>query len=623
MLIQEIHQFIKEVEAHKRLSIDDELLAKLKVHFSAKNESLEISEEDNNILLECFASRWENIIDGPNDYTLYRREENQPWIALAKRLSKCYSTYLIPTSSNTLDYNSLSQLSQFKDPILFLVSFDNKTLITKRGLLTHLVKAGKLSTCVSMGKHDLRHLTVLELWRLKTCQDPHGTITVENDKYISLWDYLRKKIFTRLHAEGELSQELLVRLRSLVEYYETLKSDDDDFDFPSFKVKFNEFLNYLYQSKCENINKLYSVQLVPNEEYYLLDLFIEIQDEESSNLDTKIRNLNDWLAQQGKSSTQKRRTSKPDAFFEATATSLTRSPKRALTTYNPLYYCLTSLLTVQFSLLPFTGSNISIWDQSNTVFSEAVAFFNALYKLIEEDRVADAWDCYTTSLPEFLKNKNVSSSLLGFLSSSGVSIAQWYAHLEQGTLSKLSVCWYEPAIIFKTGMQFRIQKFHEEDLRLFLDELLHTYSQTRSVTLKKLRVNILFTRLMQQWSSEDKSHFISVLETTNQCTQEDFLLCAFWYVGKNLGMLENTTELFRSFVTLTLQDVKTPPEIKEIVDVINYFRNTVHQHRHEIPDASMGLFVNYLGSLNEIILSINDEAHLNVDQRGPTYTGAY
>ncbi|TAL60150.1 MAG: hypothetical protein EPN84_10005, partial [Legionella sp.] len=419
MLIEEIHQFIVDVEKHSRPAIDDQLLVRLKSHFSEKNAKAELADDDKILLKSCFVDRWQKICDKSFDFTLSSKDVNQYWISLAKRLSDSHISILIPTVENIEDYTLLKPISKIKEPTHLLVSFDGKTVITKKGLVAHLDTVGKLSARATRYKNDLRHMTVLELWRLRSCQDPDPSIVVDKDRYNSIWDYLRKKIFTRLQAEGELPKHLIPQLKALVDKYDTLKNEDGD--FAVFKLAFQDFLKQLYHCKLENINQLYGVPLNPSEDYYLLDLFIDIHEADSFCLDDKMKYLKNWLGY--KRAAVSNDSTRQGTFF---GSPLNKSPQKIVqTSFTSMFHCLTSLLAVQFSLLPLSGTVISIWDQSNTVFSEAIPFFNSLYDLIEQDKLAEAQAYYTESLPAFLKNRANCTSILDIFNYSGTAIIKW------------------------------------------------------------------------------------------------------------------------------------------------------------------------------------------------------
>lgn len=174
MLIQNILMFIEDLKGLRDLiSCDIHLYSGLVSRFGCRAPDEQLTVADTKFVLECFKKRWLRIVDTENDYMLNAEMANQKWIQLAKDLApftyKSYLQILIPSLTNTVDFNNLSLLTETVRLENFYLGQDNKVLYRKRGLCEHLIEQQfVLSTCRTLRTRKLNAMSVEELSRLQS-----------------------------------------------------------------------------------------------------------------------------------------------------------------------------------------------------------------------------------------------------------------------------------------------------------------------------------------------------------------------------------------------------------------------------------------------------------------------
>lgn len=612
MLVQRILQFLKELMQHGELSHSDTQLYKaLSDRFSETNPQKKLDSEDILFVSNCFLSRWQAVIDDNKyDYTLNPIGINLIWISFAKELApqigKGYLNILIPTVTNTVDYNNLTQLSETVNLENLYVGLDNITIYRKRGLCDHLIKENfRLSTCRNLHTKTLSALSVVELSRLQSCVQPKGDFFIGSDHFISFWDFLKKKAFIRLQADGTLSERILSDLQRLIEKYHIYKKENTNFKF--FKQEYQSFLNRLSHNELDNINFFYGVRLTYNgKEHYMLDLLVTIYQAETYNFEPQILGLNEWL--------KTVMVGLPPAAACTKLSRLSSEPVVLLTENAPndeLNGCwrfVLSLLTSPFTLLPLTGVAISCWDKTNMVFSQAAALYSRLCPFIEANKPAEMLLEYQRIIKEIPVNEG-----LGFFARmTRFSFTDnWYTNVKNGTLSNMGVYWFEPELLLQGLMQIKPNDLiNNSHLNNFLDELIHTYAQKSNMMLKALRINILFSEYLNLLKTEDKIHLIQLINSFDlRKGKENFINNCVTYLGKRLFDLEckwrdNLSNKLSFFNEANgSRYVFSPNGTEQVSEIIETLKDIINRRQCDIEINLKQTMIDYLIGLHRPILT--------------------
>ena len=372
-------------------SNDKKHLETLETHFSQRAKDEPLNSEDMERLLACYKTRWLQIRDDlEQDYTLNPQGANVKWIELAKELTwycnKNYIQILMPTCTNPKDLNTLSLLTETTRLENFYMGHDGNTLYRKRGLADLLIaNRYKLATCRELSTKKLSALTVDELYRLSVCKQPQGAFKVEEEQFFSFWDFLNKKVFTRLQAKGEMPQELLPQLVQLVDHYFKLKESNADFQL--FKDAADHFFAALYEQDLDNINYFYGAKVsYMGQEHYLLELLIEIYKAKSYTLDEYLRQLRTMLVQHSPAL----KTSSKDTNNKSVH--LDEKSSLVADDINSCLSLIVSLFTT--GMLPLKQSNISFWDKSNGVLQVAANIYKHLQPYIDTNNTTELVKAY-------------------------------------------------------------------------------------------------------------------------------------------------------------------------------------------------------------------------------------
>ena len=635
MLVQSILKLIEDLNKFKNLaSIDVLLLNNLRHHIEHLPPNQQLEDGDFRFLLDCFKVRWDNIVDTEHDYMLNPGPTNQRWIAFAKELApftnKNYLQILLPSITNTIDFNNLTALTETERLQNFYLGDGNKVLYRKRGLCEHLIdKNYALSSCRELSTSKLSALSIEELSRLQSCKQINGQFSVQGEFFTDFWDFLRKKVFTRLQTQGKMSLDLLPHLLILIEHYHTLKDNNDSYSL--FKQSVHDFFKCIAKHKLEDINFFYGVEIpYKGKTFYLLDFLIVMQKADCYVLDDHFNALMEWLYTYDPA--LRTTNTKLEPFYKRLEQRCGHPQKHQEQNQNLLIRCLNfllSLFTVNFDFIPFTGENISFWDISKSVFSEAGELFFLLAPPLAKNQTTELTARYQNVIEQFILPGSNDSSLYTW-ATRYQNVYDWYDCAKSNTLSKMGVNWYEPELIMHTLSRYKSNSpASMPQINKFLDELMRTYAQDNNELHKRLRVNVLFSNFIKELSIEEQRYLHLLLQLYQKYdVKNNFLNNCVYHIAHRLSQMGTTKEggAIQFFSGIRRVDVTkfdiSATGVDHLSTVIDAFKTKLYSPDFIVAPQLLDKMMTYLRSISRPILTIKEHEDAKSNANTLDYLGA-
>lgn len=613
MLVENIVKLIKSISDYERLSnFDTKLIENMTKYFSQKETDASLSIEDIEFLLDCFKNRWFEVIDTDADYMLNPSGVNERWVDLAKEIAsdteKNFVQILIPEFTNTIDFNNLSLLTETSHLEYFFLAQGNKILCRKRGLFDLIQESGSLGTRRNIHNNTISPLTVIELYRLKSCKQTKGEFSVANEIFVDFWDYLNKKVFSSMYTKGKIPNDFLPSLIGLIERYYELKTNKSDFNL--FKKEASKVFDLLYQCELNNVNHFYGVTLhYKGKNQYLFDLLIDIHKAQNYDLEECWIVLSKFLYQfYANVNFESKELKQLDALLKLDNTSRDNNESRKINEKAQLEHesltMVLSLFTQSFDYAPFANEKINLWDKTNTVFSEAIKIMEVFTPLIEKNKIEEFHSAYSYVLKSIVKPALNDMSTYTLLTRCDTT-KDWLKRVEQKQLSTTGVYWFEPELMLEVLLHIKSSNQSlNKNIISFLDELIRTYAQNASVLLKKFRVNILFADFMSGLSTENKNHIFMLMNLYDFLSaKQNFIFNCVTYINNRLaqlGFIPNvyTSQLFNSGRKIDMQKII---DLDNLGLIIETYKNILNKQSEDtfIKDCR-----EYLLSLSHPILTV-------------------
>jgi hypothetical protein len=636
MLVKQIESFINELKPLQNVvAIDAELYSSFVSHFKSRDAESELDANDLQFIQEQFKRRW--LRDTEGDYTLYPTEVNQLWVRLSKEIAplsgKSYIQVLFPEVINVLDFNNLSSLTDTENPENLYIGYDPRTLFRKRALCEHLrsQKQKTLSSYREISKKNLTPLTVEELSRLKLCKPRVGVgqFSIGDQVYVDFWDFIKRSILPELNSKDEVPIELLPHLLFLIDRYFELQEAQGEFSL--FKKETADFLGFLYKVKPERLGLLYGIKIGSGDELcYLLDILITIHTAKDFVIDDQLKALLTWMYQRNSALQCE---SKPLANFyrRLQRNSLGQFEESAFTKGSYKRDCLTMLLSLfvlKFEYLPFMGKRISTWDKTNEVFSQAASIYALLEVPLANNDVDALVHLYEHEVQENIKNLLRDTDVLTSITRYSSTLS-WCENVRSGTLSRLGVNWYQPELLMYALIRHRSKDLTSKSkISLFLDNLVHTYSQETSELQTHLRVNILFHELLGLLEPMERKSILLLLKlSVTQPVNDLFLIDCSYHIAKKLSFLvgglplSSRIHFFSGPPRLAAFDgMGIDASIRRVVEIVAVYKQRVNTLK--IDESVSAKLVDYLQKLTKPILSNTEQQEVERSVRSLDSIGA-
>jgi hypothetical protein len=291
------------------------------------------------------------------------------------------------------------------------------------------------------------------------------------------------------------------------------------------------------------------------------------------------------------------------------------------------YELILSLLTTSFELRSLISSRntISLWDMSNEVFSEATSIYDYFLPALIENNEQDLKTAYAHVLDNFFKTHEEKSDFLSRWTESRI-VSQWYQDFKVGNSN---VTWHEPELLLHTFLHVKPKALSLVKINQFLDDLIHTYGQDKSQLWKRIRVNVLFNKLMKTCEHEQRSNIELLLNLYDlNAAKDSFLSNAAKHITSRLLNI-NTSKAGKSLCFFTMiKEPKKPnlqipiTEINHISCILDAFKNALGKAKEEIEPPVLNEMRDYLLELSRTILTVEEKEIAQHSVRHYDYWGS-
>ena len=205
-----------------------------------------------------------------------------------------------------------------------------------------------------------------------------------------------------------------------------------------------------------------------------------------------------------------------------------------------------SIMTSNLQYLPI-GQNLSIWDCSHTITDTTKSIAQLIMPMVLSGDFKKSRGVFHTITNEIVKPALAAreASWLTWMTQSNTT-HRWLQSILDFTLFTEKNTWFDPELLLKTlSPMTNINSSLRVCLLSFLDDLVHTYSQPQSLTLKEIRVNIKFSRLLQTLDYESRRKILEALELSSRDVGEkDFYNTYTNYVVHRLVQLGTSSTTY-------------------------------------------------------------------------------
>ncbi|KTC85097.1 hypothetical protein [Legionella brunensis] len=309
MLVSRVHEFIKAVVSieHKLGKVDKEFLHDFQEKYPLLNSTTSLSVAQRNPqdslneyelqwIQEIFAQRWQEIADKAEDYTFDPRENNAPWVSMAKDLAidlkKPYLLILMPVLTNKSDPEMFYRLEQDQDPRSIYLSDDN-TWHRIQGLFERLQQPSAVFSTYDLKKVKPRALTLKEMFRIRSKKGAELAKEIDNETYVNFWDYVIRRIAPTWEKKGKCPEQLLPNLLEIIELYFDAKATNGN--LKDFHEKLKILTRDLEACPLDDINHFYGIEIYGKQRnHYLVDILLDCLNE-APDLEEKLADVARWL----------------------------------------------------------------------------------------------------------------------------------------------------------------------------------------------------------------------------------------------------------------------------------------------------------------------------------------
>lgn len=596
----------------------------------AADESLKTI--DFQMLIHCFKTRWENIAN-EDDYMVNTKGVNQRWIAFAIELApftnKNYLQILLPTVTNTVDYNNLTSLTETVRLQNFYLGSGNRVLYRKRGLCEHLIEHHYvLSTCRELNTRKLYPMTIEELSRLHACKQTDGQFSIGDEEFADFWGFLRKKVITRLQFQGEMPVDLLPHLLLLIERYYELKESRTGYD--RFKQYLDDFFKGIYEHKLNDVNYFYGIEIpYKGKVFTALDFLIVLHDADGYVLDEHLKAMMEWLynyhpalkVSHKDMSSFYSSLKKPDHSEQDGPVDVQE---------NYLEQCLRFLLSLfTFGYVPFTVKKINFWDVSRPIFTDASDLYKGFEPLLVENKVSELGAQYQQVREEYIIPGNMDISLYTWLTRSS-AISDWYNHVEANRWDQLGVHWFDPELIMHVLLHYKTPDVQlHQSVHKLLDELVHTYAQDNPELHKQLRVNILFADFIKEQHPHIQKYVLLSMQIQDKLkVKANFLSNCTQHIMNRLSDISmvnktGTLHFFNGIRRIDMSKILVSDiQYDHVNSIIEAFKLQLRSRDSVIEEGLLEKMTTYLRDISRPILTIREHEEAKNSAYAMDYLGA-
>lgn len=172
-----------------------------------------------------------------------------------------------------------------------------------------------------------------------------------------------------------------------------------------------------------------------------------------------------------------------------------------------------SLMSENFQYL-VSGDVMSLWDTSNSLAGTVKSIFKLIKPMIKNNDFQHARHVYATIIESLAKPalSSTESSWFSWLRPNSVRHA-WLQSVADESIFKQQHLWFKPELLLlRLSSRAQMNLPIAPSLQKFLDEIIYTYAQDKSIVLKETRVNILFSKLLNSVDTVDRNELLALMK---------------------------------------------------------------------------------------------------------------
>ncbi len=572
ILVSEILHFIAELEqCTSCISEDDVAIQQLKERFECLSPNAEITTENKEQLLfftNLFATRGQKLLDEPaRDYTFSQTDANILWVNLGKKLGLVfdipYIKIVFPQIENTTDLIGLRPLASTNNTTSFFIGDDDKTLFNKKSLCVFLMEHPSL--IIKVNSNDKKILTIKELYRIQAqIPSEKSKFIIDNQHFISVWDFLEKIVFPMLNPEQIIPQPIMVDFFLLIDEFYKLKRDNAPIS--QFKQKLNLFLQKINLTNDDKTNLfyLYGLQINFNgKNHYFIHILIHLYQINNYDIEPYLKPVHDWLY-----SLNKMRANNED-YNQAVC--------YLISLFNNERYPGTELIKVGNLTRRVTAEVAQIYAKFNDAINnqekkQIVAIFN---ELAHNDN---------SRSPQFFESKT--DAELPLLRS-----------VIKKTCSKIDAKYYPIELIIHAMFHY---KKHNSSIAAVWDKVLHICCSDATVLTKQLQANIILTELLKNAEVEVRIELLLCLKKCSYEKYEDlFLTNCVEYIKEQLKNISSLAD--KNAVQTILSRVRSDSDT--LIGSVETYKKEIASSAQSIGTESMVKLQDYFEQITSCDLT--------------------
>ncbi len=298
-------------------------------------------------------------------------------------------------------------------------------------------------------------------------------------------------------------------------------------------------------------------------------------------------------------------------------------PEEQEIAYEELCAILVALLTYHFDFVLFNGPRISAWDLANNIPLELLGLYEEIMELVKIKKRGDYKAGYAGIVEGVIEQKILDT---GWFHRKGATF-NLLISIKNRTFLDIGAYWFNSEVILSELLNFHTSSAElQNHIDLFMDALINTHVADNTDFMKKLRVNILFSKLLSEFSQSDRQILINSINHCNAMNaQAKFISNCAVHIQKKLesmGYLSLPPHKVEPGLFQPAQKFKIPADLTNFQELIVFYENL--EKKHQKPEV-VALINKYIARLAAPILTLrvgSEESNPSDNELAGSYPGS-
>ena len=482
------------------------------------------------VLSEIYRLRWLQLLENKMpDYLALQSSDNAPWIRLAQLV--CGAGWFDFLRENVKHKGNLAHFKENYYRFLMPTMQCDTDPVQLNGIANHALSHLILS-------HNSRYLILLDTslaqfkisrkfynWNTRQPR-PLTDIEIKRMQFSHFKTYIPCAIETTSAEDLPILKNTIIGIKALVEgsfYTKGLVDNYEDAQMVMAGKALHLFYNFLKQLPADERERLLKQRIILGKKNKTVDEIFDHVDNDGEDrciagcaeLLTQLLldyDPNEHLSKELEERVvhyKMRENSRKKVYRDYDRVDANEAKRRLL-------ILAVSLMSENFQYF-LSGDPMSLWDSSNPLAGTTKSIFKLIRPMIKNNNFQHARHVYATIIESLAKPalKNSESSWFAWFRPNSVR-HRWLQSVADESIFKQRHLWFEPEVLLlrlspKAQMNLPISP----SLEKFLDEIIYTYAQKQSIVLKKVRVNILFSKFLNSIDAMDQTELLALIKPQN------------------------------------------------------------------------------------------------------------